>query len=90
MNMNRRNFVKGAVTAATAAAAANSEALASPSPKHTPKPSIEAADPTIVEISDAKLHDLLESADLKIGVNVRVIKALEVNAGAVIAKQYDR
>lgn len=42
------------------------------------------------EISESALDQLLKSADLKIGKSVRVIKALEIQPGAVIAKQYDR
>lgn len=44
----------------------------------------------LVEISKATLDKLLNDATLEVGRNVRVIKALEISPGAVIAKQYDR
>ena len=44
----------------------------------------------LVEISKSSLDKLLADAVLEVGKNVRVIKALEINPGAVIAKQYDR
>lgn len=56
-------------------------------PKKTPKSPKGAV---LVEISKAALDKLLNDATLEVGRNVRVIKALEINPGAVIAKQYDR
>lgn len=44
----------------------------------------------LVEISKPALEKLLRQATLEVGKNVRVIKALEISPGAVIAKQYDR
>jgi hypothetical protein len=44
----------------------------------------------IVEISNATLERLLKQSELKIGKNVRVVKALEIQPGAIIARQYDR
>ncbi|MFF1921692.1 hypothetical protein ACFVW8_14095 [Streptomyces sp. NPDC058221] len=37
-----------------------------------------------------QLDDMLASADLDNADNVRVVQALEVSPGAMIAKQYDR
>jgi hypothetical protein len=44
----------------------------------------------MVEIDEDKLEELLKSSELEIGKNVRVIKALEIGPGSIIAKQYDR
>lgn len=52
--------------------------------KKTPRKAV------LVEIAQASLDKLLKEATLEIGKNVRLIKALEINPGAVIAKQYDR
>jgi hypothetical protein len=56
-------------------------------PTKNPK---EPKDPVLVEISKGTLEELLKSKGLAIGKNVRVIKALEISPGSVIAKQYDR
>lgn len=37
-----------------------------------------------------QLDDMLASADLENADNVRIVQALEVSPGAIIAKQYDR
>ncbi len=44
----------------------------------------------VVEISEEKLKELLDSAELKIGRDVRVVKGLEIRPGSIIARQYDR
>lgn len=44
----------------------------------------------IVEISRDRLEELLKRADLKVGENVRIVKGLEISAGSIFAKQYDR
>ena len=44
----------------------------------------------VVEISEEKLKELLDSAELKIGRDIRVVKGLEIRPGSIIARQYDR
>ena len=51
---------------------------------------LEKSDKVIVEISRDRLSELLKKADLKVGENIRIVKGLEIQPGAVIAKQYDR
>ncbi len=44
----------------------------------------------LVEISEEKLMELLNDADLSIAGGVQVVTSLEIRAGAMVARQYDR
>lgn len=47
-------------------------------------------EPLLVEISDEALRNLLDKNLLTVGKDIRVIKSLEIRAGAIVARQYDR
>jgi hypothetical protein len=44
----------------------------------------------VVEITKSALEKILSNSALKLGKNIRVLKALEIQPGAVIAKAHDR
>lgn len=78
----RKKIARAAATAAVAAAAVT--ALGSPAVAATQAQDERPA------FTVEQLDDMLASADLENADNVRVVQALEVNPGAMIARQYDR
>ncbi|MGW0465537.1 hypothetical protein ACWDX6_09725 [Streptomyces sp. NPDC003027] len=78
----RKKIARAAATAAVAAAAVTAMG--------TPAVAATQAQDERPAFTVEQLDDMLASADLENAENVRVVQALEVSPGAMIAKQYDR